>query len=160
LFALSYHTQCWIAAHFDAAPDPFPGRQSCAAPVLPQFLSLNFYTDYRYCFEIRKFFLLRKGRLISWDFIYDAQFLLAFPRKSFFTFDEIGIPTKSWPNFVEIPMFRFPEILISILMSKLKYRFRFRFWHRNFDSDFDFDIGIPISIFYFRQNRNSDKILA
>jgi hypothetical protein len=39
----------------------------------------------------------------------------------FFTFDEIEIPTKFYANFVEISMFRFSEISIS--MSKSESRF-------------------------------------
>jgi hypothetical protein len=100
----------------------------------------------------------------------------------FFTFDEIEIPKKFYPNFVIISMFRFYEISISmsqsefrfrlftfdeikiprkfhtdfaeISMSKSDFRFRFWCWNRNSESDFDFwfGISIPTSDFRFRYN--------
>jgi hypothetical protein len=92
--------------------------------------------------------------------------LLGFPRKSFFfTFDEIEIPSICYPNFVEISMFRFPEI--SIFMSTSEFRFRFRFQLFIFDEikiptrfHVDFvEISMSKSEFRFRfrhQNSNSD----
>jgi hypothetical protein len=105
---------------------------------------------------------------------------VGFPRKSFFTFDEIEIPTKFYPNLVEISMFRISKISISMSKSEFRFwfrfrlftfdeieiptkvhidfveismsksEFRFRFRHRNSDSDFDFE-----SEFRFR-HRNSE----
>jgi hypothetical protein len=47
--------------------------------------------------------------------------------KEFFTFDEIKIPTKFYPNFVAISMFWFSGISISMSKSK------FRLWLFTFD---------------------------
>jgi hypothetical protein len=62
---------------------------------------------------------------------------LGFPRKYFFTFDDIEIPTKLKVNFVEISIFRFPKS-------------RFRSKNLNFDLRFDIGISIPISTSEFR----------
>jgi hypothetical protein len=43
--------------------------------------------------------------------------LLGFPRKTYFTFYEIEIPTKLYPNFVEISTFLFSQISLSKLIS-------------------------------------------
>jgi hypothetical protein len=67
--------------------------------------------------------------------------LLGFPRKTFFTFDEIEILTKLYPNIVEILKFRFSEISIPISMSKSEFRFRFLCRNLNFD----FNIKVEIS---------------
>jgi hypothetical protein len=52
---------------------------------------------------------------------------IRFQRKSFFfTFDEIEIPTKFYPNFVKVSMFGFSGISISMSKSELQFRFWFR----------------------------------
>jgi hypothetical protein len=78
------------------------------------------------------------------------------PKVIFLTFDEIKIPTNFYPNFVEISMFRFSEISISmsksvfgfdfhsILLTKLKFRrnvilILLKFACRNRIFDFGFD---------------------
>jgi hypothetical protein len=55
----------------------------------------------------------------------------SFHESRFCNFDEIEIPTKFYPNFAEISIIRFSEILIS--MSKSEFRFRWQ--NRNFDFD-------------------------
>jgi hypothetical protein len=65
-----------------------------------------------------------------------------FPRKLFFfTSDEIKIPAKFYPIFVEISMFQFPEISILISMYKSEFRLRFRFRLFTFD-----EIEIPTKL--------------
>jgi hypothetical protein len=99
--------------------------------------------------------------------IFLLLFLLGFPWKSFFTFDAIEIPTKFYPNFVEISMFRLSEIFISMLKSEFRFRFRFRLFtfakiEIPMEVQTDFEIEIPISTsecqFWFRfRNRNFDS---
>jgi hypothetical protein len=61
--------------------------------------------------------------------------------KVIFTIDDVEIPTKYYPNFVEVSTFRFSEI--SILMSKSEFRFGLRFLSFTFD-----EIEIPKKIHF------------
>jgi hypothetical protein len=63
---------------------------------------------------------------------------LGVSRKSFFSFDELEIPTKFYPNFVEISMFQFSEIRFRFKCFDFS-KFRFLFQCRNWNVSFDFD---------------------
>jgi hypothetical protein len=104
--------------------------------------------------------------------IHNHSAFLGFPRKSFFfTFDEIDIPTKCYPNIVEISMFRnfdfdFGFDLNYLLATKSKFQTDFvEFRCRNrkfyFDSLSEFRpiISSKVEInFDWNSDRNTDEI--
>jgi hypothetical protein len=85
--------------------------------------------------------------------------LLGFPRKSFFTFDEIEFQTKFHSDFVKFHCWNRNfdlcfdvEIRILIFISTSEFRFWFWFWFQFQNQNFGSDIRVPYSVPYFNIN--------